>query len=194
MYPQITESGAWNYNESNHDESRFFDQNLIDLILLFLDNKSTKSVLDFGCSTGYYLSYINSKKKNYNLLGIEPHINNRSDLHFQNIVEYDLAKPFDLNMKGEIICLEVLEHINPKYQEQSIQNLINHCNKYLFISWACIGQGGWGHLNEKNLDDVIKLFTDRGFNYLERESTEIREMSTFAWFKTNFCIFEKITI
>jgi len=194
MYPQITESGAWNYNDSNHDESRFFDQNLIDLILLFLNDKSTKSILDFGCSTGYYLSYIKSKKKNYNLLGVEPHILNRSDLHFPNIVEYDLAKPFDLDMKGEIICLEVLEHINPLYEEQSIQNLITHCNKYLFISWACIGQGGWGHINEKNLNDVINLFTKRGFSYLERESTEIREMATLAWFKTNFCIFEKITI
>jgi 2-polyprenyl-3-methyl-5-hydroxy-6-metoxy-1,4-benzoquinol methylase len=155
----ISPTGFWDYNNSNHNESIHFDLGLSKFLLNFITINKLDTIFDFGCSTGYYLNFLNQNLPNLDLLGIEPMIDKRSDLFFDKILNYDLSKPFDLNKNGSIICLEVLEHIPSNLENYVIDNIINHCTGYLFISWARPNQGGFGHIHEKSLEYVINLFT-----------------------------------
>lgn len=187
----ILESGAWNYNEGKLDESQYLDKPLINSIINFLNEEHI--LFDFGCGTGYYLKYINSLFPDKELIGIEPSVLKSSQKKFNNIIELDLSKPFNLNKKGNILCLEVLEHIPLKYESVAIDNIINHCNNYLFLSWAKRGQGGLGHINEKNENEVINIFSQRGFLFLGADSIKSRLQAEIGWIRNNFCIFKKMS-
>lgn len=186
----ILNTGAWDYNTNSHEEAGYFDPSLTNWLLSFLTEKGVKNLFDFGCSTGYYLQYLSEKSDGLNLLGVEPNVSLREN-RFHNILQYDLAKPFNLNQTGTILCLEVLEHIPPAFESIVIDNIVNHCDKYLIISWAVPGQGGYGHFNEKSFDDVQKLFKNRGFSLMSEETRIARDNAQIPWLKNNVAVFIK---
>lgn len=185
-------TGAWEYNNSTFDEVSNFDSQLADWIVEFLKEHNITNLFDFGCSTGYYLKHISDRVKDMNLIGVEPGVSDRNDIHFDNILSYDLALPFSLGQKGTIICLEVLEHIPPQYESNAIDNIVNHCSDYLLMSWATPGQGGYGHFNEKSFEDVISLFKSKGFELLGKETKLGKEACSVWWLRNNFAVFKKI--
>lgn len=189
---KISETGFWDYNNSDYDESIHLDKGLLEFLINFINNNKIKTVFDFGCSTGYYLNILNQEIKDINLIGVEPEVMLSKHKKFDNILNYDLSKPFKLEDKGSIICLEVIEHIPKEFETSVIDNIVNHCEDFLFISWARIGQGGMGHVNEQSLSYVIELFEKRNFIFLEKESLNGRESAFLPWLKTNFCVFKKI--
>ena len=64
------------------------------------------------------------------------------------------------------------------------------------MSWALPGQGGYGHINEKTTDSVIKLIEKNGFKLNIKKTKEIRDCIEisfkFLYFKYNLLIFDKI--
>lgn len=186
----ILETGAWDYNTNNHEEAGYFDSSLAEWILSFISKNEVKNLFDFGCSTGYYLKYMSENSDNLNLLGIEPNVSLREN-RFDHILPYDLAKHFDLNQTGSIICLEVLEHIPKAFESIVIDNIVKHCDKYLIISWAVPGQGGYGHFNEKSFEDVKELFSGRGFRLMSEETASARNSAVIPWLKNNVSVFIK---
>jgi len=193
MSVRISETGSWDYNgNSSFDISNDLDTKLSDYIINFLKEKNISTLFDFGCSTGYYLKYISDRTVGVNLIGIEPYVSNRYN-HFHNILNYDLAHPFNVNRKGSIVCLEVLEHIPAQFESIVMDNIVNHCDEYCFISWARVGQDGLGHCNEKNFDDVVSLFQSRGFELMEKESKEGRDIAELPWLRSNFGVFRKVS-
>lgn len=191
MNIEIKSTGAWNYNDNSHDESHYFDRELTQWIVDFLKKNNVKSLFDFGCSSGYYLRYISDNTQDMNLIGVEPNISERNN-YFDNIVSYDLAMPFSLGQKGSVMCLEVLEHIPQEFESSALDNIENHCDEYLFMSWAVPGQGGYGHFNEKHFVDVLPLFEARGFQLMVEETNEAKSVAVIPWLKSNFAIFKKI--
>lgn len=186
----IKDSGAWDYNNSNYNERRYFDVGLANyLIKLF---GSSYTLLDFGCGTGYYLKHIQENAINVLAVGVEPYAQEHTALESANIVSADLTTDFNLGVIGNLLCLEVLEHIPNALQETAIRNITKHCNNYLIISWAHIGQDGHGHINEKDQKDVIHLFESRGFTFCSEESLKAREAAQLWWLKKNLCVFKKI--
>lgn len=67
---KITSTGAWNYNDSDYNENRFLDTNAANYIANLIGDNCT--LLDFGCGSGYYLTHIQSKLNNVDILGVEP--------------------------------------------------------------------------------------------------------------------------
>ena len=192
MNVEIISTGAWNYNKEFHDESRYLDVPLADWIVKFLIENKIDSLFDFGCSTGYYLKHISENTTEMNLIGVEPCVTEREDNLFDNILPKDLAVRFDLMQKGSILCLEVLEHIPAQFESVAIDNIENHCDGYLLMSWAVPNQGGYGHFNEKEFADVLRLFESRGFRLMEKETQDARNTATLPWLKNNFSVFKKI--
>ena len=190
----ITNSGSWDYNNSSHDESIFLDQGVLNYLIKFIEQNQLRRIFDFGCSTGYYLKGIQRNLDNIEMIGVEPLIQERNDKYFNNIVCYDLSLPFDLDKKGSLICLEVLEHIPSEFESVAIQNIKNHCDQYLFISWARPGQGGRGHVNERSIEYVIDTFEKNDFVFLEKESLDIRNQAKLWWLKNNLCVFKKLKV
>jgi hypothetical protein len=189
MLIPITQTGAWQYNGSEYHESHHLDSPIADWIGEFLRKKQITTLFDFGCATGHYLKRLSETSPNLDLLGVEPACEDRMDLLFDKILQHDLAKPFDLGRKGSILCLEVLEHIPPQYESIAVENIVKHCDSYLFVSWARPGQGGHGHFNEKSWDDVRTMFESHGFQFLQTETLQARGLSAIDWIRNNFGVF-----
>lgn len=186
---EIKHTGAWDYNNSAYNEDHYLDTNVADyLISLFGKNYN---LLDFGCGSGAYLRYIKDKAENVSIYGVEPYAEDHAGLKIENIVSKDLTEEFDLDAKGNLICLEVLEHIPADLESRAIDNIVKHCDNYLVVSWAHIGQNGHGHINCKAIEDVVSLFESRGYLFLHKESDEIRKAAWIGWLKTNLCVFKK---
>ncbi len=126
-----------------------------------------KSVADFGCGAdALYVQYLRDK-------GIEAY---GYDAH------EDTGKiPFcrTLNMVTDIpppkrdwaMCLEVMEHIPAEFEGDALSTL-DACNREgIVMSWAWRGQGGTGHVNEKNTDEVIATLMNLGYRYDVEAST-----------------------
>ncbi len=134
-----------------------------------------RPVIDLGCGVGAYIHELD--KQGFSVIGVEgtPGINDIS-LH-KGIIQGDLTDPtFNLNKKGHVISLEVAEHIYPEHEQTYVDNLLKHLDGALIVSWAVRGQGGTGHVNEKNVDEVIRLFTDRGLRYDNYTTTVLRSL------------------
>jgi SAM-dependent methyltransferase len=155
-----------------------------------------RPVIDLGCGVGAYIEELS--KHGFDVIGVEgtPGINQIS-VH-KSIIEADLTDPaFDLNKKGHVISLEVAEHIKPELESIYIDNVLKHLDGVLMLSWAVRGQGGTGHFNERNTDEVIRIFTDRGLQYDNQSTTIIRSLfftngvvtQRCPWFAYSFMVF-----
>lgn len=185
----ITPTGAWNYNESMYNESRFLDTEAADYIANLIGSDCT--LLDFGCGTGDYLKYMQDKLVGLETVGVEPYIQNHTDLKIPNVSYNDLTAAFELGKKGHVMCIEVLAHIPAELEQQAIDNIVSHCDGYLIVSWAKYGQPGHGHVNCKDQAEVVALFEARGFTFLEKNSFEVRSSSRLPWLQKNLCIFKR---
>ena len=185
----ITETGYWKSEEAS--EHHIHSPSLSTWICNFLEKHKKAPIIDFGCGMGFYLKdlYNNGYE---NLLGVEgdpPY----TDYLFP-ILTQDLSCSFNLGTRGNVVCLEVGEHIPKQFQETFIDNITNHCNNYLIMSWALHNQGGDGHVNELDNDVIIKEIEKRGFRHIEKLSQDARNsVEDFCnYFRNTIMIFEKI--
>lgn len=183
----MTETGIWEKHDI--ENQHVFSYNLARWIGDFLP--SDRPVLDMGCGLGTYLDYF-SRIGFDKLRGIEG-----ADLEelfeFDNILIQDLAVPFDLGKKFNVISLEVAEHIPAECQQEYVDNLVKHVDKYLILSWAIPGQAGFGHVNCRHNIDVIAEFEKRGFKFLPEETMDARDCIEHycSWFSNTLMIFER---
>ncbi len=149
-------------------------------------------VIDYGCGKGTYIKHLS--ENGYECTGYEgtPEIDKVAD--FSPIIVADLTKPLGERPSGSVICLEVAEHIDAKYEGVLLDNITENCTGKLIISWAVVGQGGCGHVNEQNAHYVIPTIEKRGFKFNAGQSEKLR---TFAgadlwWFKKSIYVFDKV--
>jgi hypothetical protein len=157
----------------------------------FLSNDKENKIYDFGCGMGMYLRDLYSQGHK-NILGVEvepPYTDYEFEIKSQNLTE-----DFDFGEQGTVISLEVGEHIPQQYMDTYLNNLVRHCNKYLILSWALRGQGGYGHVNELNNDEIIPIIESKGFKFLESESINARQdiEDSYWYFRNSVLIFEKL--
>ncbi len=130
-----------------------------------------KIVYDIGCGKGTYLGYLFSIGF-IDPVGIEGSI--LPEMDYDKVYHLDLSTPLTTNYPGNVLSIEVFEHIPKQYEETFIQNLINHCSGKLILSVAVEGQPGIGHVNCRNNDYVIALFEGHGFKFQPERTAEIR--------------------
>jgi len=181
----ISETGYW--------KSDIYDVHISSLELAkWLSNflPKYKLIHDFGCGNGDYLSHL-EKCGFEKLIGYEGEI--PKTRVFNNIFLQDLTNEFKVE-KGNVICLEVGEHIPKKYQNIFLNNICNACDDKLIISWANRGQTGLYHVNCLNADEIVPLIQSNGFKLLEQESLNARNSigDICDWFKNTLYIFQKI--
>lgn len=183
----MTKTGIWERHDI--ENQHVFSYNLARWIGDFLPKDC--SVIDMGCGLGTYLDYLNRIGFD-DLTGIEG-----ADLgdmfEFNNIKIQDLAIPFDLEKKHNVISLEVAEHIPSMYEKEYIANLVRHVDKYLILSWGIPGQAGFGHVNCRHNIEVIEEMTNNGLKFLYKETMDARNCIEHycSWFKNTILIFER---
>lgn len=185
----VNPTGYWNGADAQH--YHIHSQNLSDFICDYLKEDKTIPVYDFGCGMGKYLKdlYANGYT---NICGIEPDAPDKSITEFK-IYDFDLTTDFTIAPKGHVICLEVGEHIPPQHTKQFLDNIDKACGNHLILSWAIKGQGGTGHFNELNNDEVIPMFQAMGFGFLQEDSLGARGVieDHCAYFKNTIMIFKR---
>ena len=109
----------------------------------------------------------------------------------------DLTEPMELEAEDWVISLEVGEHIPQNTSSSFLDLLHKHNRKGIIISWAIRGQGGHGHINEKNNDEVIKMITEIGYyqnEWTRQFQSSVRRIAHYSWFRNTFLVFlKKIT-
>jgi len=186
---EISETGYWN-NETAHNHHVHCTQ-LSKWIINFLKDEKNVPLRDFGCGMGNYL-------KDLNDAGFKQIVGYEGDPPikkvYPDIVKKDLTIPMALHPKGNVISLEVGEHIPAEFMNIYIDNICNACDNYLIVSWAIRNQIGFGHVNCLNNDEIIPEFTRRGFELLEKETKEVRNinLNEAPWFKNTLLVFKRV--
>lgn len=183
---KIHHEGWW---ESEEDVPHLLVESICNWIIKFLDKDKNYPLHDFGCGLGHYLAKI--KEAGYtNLTGYEGKIAKNSQ--FNNIVEQDISKPFQVAHKGNIMCLEVGEHIPAEFENIFLTNLANACDRYLILSWAERGLDFPGHVNCLDNYEVIPKVLVKGFEYLPQETMQAKiAVNDYLHLKSTM-IFKKI--
>ena len=90
-----------------------------------------------------------------------------------------------------IISLEVAEHIPKQFENVYVNNVARHATEGVILSWAKIGQGGHSHVNNKDFNDVKKIFEEKGFIHDPNDSQRFKNIATLGWLKDNLNIYKK---
>lgn len=187
---KIANTGYWESNEQLYHTCCFA---LCDWIAEFLKDQKDKQIYDMGCGLGQYCERL-SKAGFTKLMGFEGSTHKHNV--FDNIKQQDLTVPFVLSEKGNVIFLEVAEHIPALFENTMLTNVTNACDDKLIMSWAVRGQPGNGHVNCLNNDEAIAKVTAKGFIYLPNESADVRsrilENDACPWFRNTTLIFKKL--
>jgi len=183
----IHDRGFW---ESQDGSGHIHDQRLCGGILEYLSAKNLQTVCDFGCGMGDYSRTIISSGWQCDAFDGNPN----TEMLTGGIGKVlDFSKKFDLQKKYDcVISLEVGEHIPKEFEQVFLDNVCNHTNSKLILSWAIVGQGGDGHVNCQNNDYIINKLKENGFEYDEYNSSILRNLSTLSWFKNTIMVFDKI--
>ena len=87
------------------------------------------------------------------------------------------------------ISLEVAEHVDKKFSEVFVDNLVRHSDVVLF-SAAIPFQGGFRHINEQWQSYWANLFEDRGFlNYDLFRNQIWNDNDIHFWYKQNMIMY-----
>lgn len=179
-----SKTGYW---ESDTDAGHSVDPPL-SLILVKGLSKITSAV-DFGCGTGYYAEQLNRAGIVCDAYDGNP---NTPKLTGGLGKVLDLSEKMDLGKKYDaVLCLEVGEHIPAEFEQVFLDNICNHADKILILSWATPEQPGTGHVNCRPHSYIIDQVTQRGFTYHKEWSDYIRSYASLSWLKNNLLMFKK---
>ncbi len=123
------------------------------------------SVLDVGCARGGWLAAWQQAGV-ATIQGVDGDYVDRSQLAIDQAAfrSADLATPLDLGRRFDLVqSLEVAEHIDGRYSELFVDNLVRHSNGLVLFSAAPPGQGGEFHVNEQPYGYWRGLFASHGY-------------------------------
>jgi 2-polyprenyl-3-methyl-5-hydroxy-6-metoxy-1,4-benzoquinol methylase len=185
----IHDTGYWTIQGKRYIKEHAYDPKLSDaLVKLALKLNILKSY-DFGCGPGKYV-------ENFRKHGIETdgYDGNPITSSIPNCYIKDLTTDFQLTPVDFLLCLEVCEHVPKKFEDNLLRTIDRHVNPggTLVISWAIIGQGGFGHVNCQNNDYVISKFLSMNYSFDKNTSDYLREQESCAkWFRNTILVFNK---
>jgi hypothetical protein len=185
------------YNQEFYSNQKFGSlssaKEVIPIILTWFPE--TKSVIDFGCGLGTWLSVFQENGIK-NILGLDGDYVSKDELliDHSSFQPQDLSQPIALNKKFDLaISLEVAEHLPESCADIFIDNLTNTSDVIVF-SAAIPGQGGDSHINEQWQSYWIKKFEQKGYILLDGLKEEIwNNKNVEFWYSQNINIFIKNT-
>lgn len=167
------------WNEETHMKLHAKNFNL-GLANFVVDKIKPKSVLEFGSGLGFLSKYITDHSSLENIYCIEPNeiagvydnVNGPKLLPL-DIFNYD--HPYIINHKYDLVMsIEVAEHIKREKHEKLFDFLVAHTNNWIVFSGARIGQGGHGHIAERDEVDWKSEFLKRGMLFEDELTQSIR--------------------
>lgn len=167
-----------------------YDARLSEALLAFFRAESASSVVDLGCGMGNYVRHF--RKAGLTADGFDgnpatPQLSKGGCRVLDLSVVADVPSPY-----GWVMSLEVGEHLPKAYEDAFMENLHRHNACGMVLSWALVGQGGTGHVNEQNNDYVKAKICAKGYaNDVEAEQL-LRKASRFSYFKKTIMVFRRV--
>ncbi len=189
----ISSTGFWkNSNYVGH----CYDNGLAEGLLHLLPFMEVKTIADFGCGPGWYVSLF--RQHGYEADGYDgnPNVEQMSAPLFEdgfycqcvNLTdELEADEPFDL-----VFSLEVGEHIPVEWEDVFLRNLVNNSARYIILSWAVEGQKGDGHVNCRSNSYIIRKMLNCGFAFNSPASHYLRTCAKLFWLKHTIMVFERM--
>tara|TARA_R110000868_G_scaffold80943_1_gene229477 strand:- start:456 stop:1010 length:555 start_codon:yes stop_codon:yes gene_type:complete len=183
----ISDTGYW--TEQNEALSSKCDTGLCNELIKYINENNYKMTYDFGCGSGEYVKRFIAA--DIFTLGFDGNPQTETfGCIVQDLTEDD-KEPAPVDF---ILCLEVGEHIPAKHENTFVNNLLKNLNNggILVISWAVRGQGGYGHVNEKENIEVITDFENRGLCFSNGLTKRFKDsISDISYFKNTLMVFTK---
>ena len=185
--PTIAPTGYWAGNTAHLHH--MWSPPLAAWIAEHLHGQEYMPLYDLGCGLGSYMAALRDRGFR-EVTGFEGEV--PAHAACDNIVTQDLTLPFRVGAPGNVICLEVAEHVPAEFEDVLLDNVANACARSLVLSWAVRGQGGDGHVNCRNNDEATERICRRGFTLLEAETRAARGVITdLPWFRDTLLVFAR---
>ncbi|XP_021968530.1 uncharacterized protein LOC110863504 [Folsomia candida] len=165
-----------------------FDAPLAEGMLKFLQSEGCKTILKLGSGTGAYARFIKKHDIHVSCYDGNPSTQENTE---GTCGVLDFSKALDLSPAEWVISLEVGEHIPAEFESVFIQNIKQHAKNGVILSWSVEGQGGVGHVNNRNNDYIRSLFHQSGYASDYRAEVTLRKVATLPWFKNTLMVFKK---
>ena len=147
------------------------------------------SVLDIGCGPGIYVDSLQKHGVDATGLDIDDRVHGKQHLKYQSL--FDITD----EQADTVICMEVVEHIDPKQEDHVIERVVGTVGHTLIWTAAALGQGGIGHVNCKNKQDWADKITAAGLVRNHKKEAELIEYAGrgyhMGWFVKNLLYFEQ---
>lgn len=146
------------------------------------------SVLDVGCGGGFSTRWFLSRLGT--AVGIEGDPHALAARQCDPIISHDFTlgpfKPVDLYDLGW--CAEFVEHVDHLFMANWMASL-QRC-RYVCMTFATPGQGGWHHVNEQDEPYWLERFASFGFDHVPEETARLRATSKGeAWGRKTLTFF-----
>jgi SAM-dependent methyltransferase len=192
--PVVGPTGAW--GGASAWEHHSWSPQLASFIGDLLRGQEDAPVYDFGCGLGHYLAALEPRGFKQ-LIGIEKDPPENSVLDWSKYLWQDLTKPFEFEKRGNVLFLEVAEHVPAFFEDVMLDNVTGAVGLgcFLVMSWAVRGQGGDGHVNELDAYEVLPRIFRRGFEIDAEATRKARACITQScwWFKQSLFVFKRVT-
>ena len=183
-YPDIPEKIS--HDRMDREESLMADR----LAPWIKSELSPAKVLDIGCGNGVYVKALREQGIDTVGIDIDDRIQDRTDLTYMSLFDLTDDK-FDV-----VVCLEVLEHIEPEQSDLAIQKVADTVGKTLIWTAARPGQEGVGHINcREKAEWESKLASTGLVRNLEKEQVLLNYIKSgwhLGWFTQNLLYFERV--
>ncbi|MGE4339907.1 MAG: class I SAM-dependent methyltransferase [Pigmentiphaga sp.] len=173
------------------DVKRFRYHPVYEIICDFLAEFFTQEepVIDLGSGPGLYSRAM--AKRGFHCIAIDGS-QAAADAGLFPIQVHDLSKPCQLP-KGQVLCLEVGEHIPRKFESVFLDNVFRCAQHRIVLSWAIVGQSGTGHVNCRDNYWVIERCRAAGWR-VDVDATERARGIKFGpkwWFRQSILCFRE---
>ena len=147
----------------------------------FVHSFEIKSVLDIGCGEGHSTKFFHDL--GCDVLGIEGSSQAIKDSVIPEMIKkYDFCDgPYIPDKTYDLIwCCEFVEHVEEKYLSNFLKTF--ESGKYLLLTHATPGQGGYHHVNEQSFVYWLQYLQNIGFKLLPEVTLLAREKSIDYFF------------
>ena len=180
--------GFWE-NKKEAASEHAFDAALAEALYTFFQQERVQSLADLGCGKADYVKYF--RKRQLPADGFDgnpqtPQITNGVARVLDLAEAVRFPRPFDW-----LMSLEVGEHLPQVFEDIFIGNLHNNNKRGIVLSWAVEGQGGHGHVNERNNDYIRAKIEQLGYVSDPAAESFLRHRATLPWFKQTIMVFRK---
>lgn len=182
---KIGDTGIWTNRDV--DKSHYFDKSLAKGLYEFFKLEKVKTVADFGCGLGDYVSFLNEngiKSDGYDGNPFTTEINPKCKV-------IDLSKQNLIQKYSWVISFEVGEHIPKEYEDAFINNLHVNNKEGVIITWALEGIPGFGHVNCRDWKYIRDKFINLGYTLDEENTNKLRNLCDLSWLSWSLMVLRK---